>query len=211
MKFFFRFLDKTNYCSSLHSPAKLPNIDLEIDLGLDRGLDKCCRFYHLCEIPRKVEFNQSDWTIGHCKCEKQFRICLKRLNSESSNAFGFIRWMNTTKCYTKSQPPIKCVKFESFLMPNAEFYGYPNAIVKNSIRCLQYELDPNKPKQFQLFDLPFYYNGLTDEEIRNIEKGREIFEKFRILYPQHELHPDEMVEAVQRDTESREIDAMNTI
>jgi len=85
-------------------------------LGPEFELDKCCRAHDHC--PLKVKsfktrygvFNLGPYTKSHCACDKMFYDCLKRVDTDQSNAVGDF-FFNTigVQCVEK-RVRRKCVK-----------------------------------------------------------------------------------------------------
>lgn len=122
----------------------------------------CCRSHYECEAHKKIEMNlPTEWKVWHCDCEANFRKCLHNLNTQLANDFVFVHYLNTTKCYAEDHPIVKCEKFESIFEPKTQFQRSPNSreLGNNCYRCIQYELNKSLPKQYQLFDLSFDYEG----------------------------------------------------
>lgn len=120
-------------------------------------LDLCCRSLQKCDAFKRIELNsRSEWNVQHCECVHSFRTCLKNLNSIPSNELSFLHSMNTSKCYAKENPIIKCVKKETYSISQIQFLQFIDSIQHRKYvdRCSKYELDQSQPKKLQLFDLP---------------------------------------------------------
>lgn len=128
-------------------------------------LDLCCRSLLKCAAHKNTEFNHSyQWNIMHCECENLFRNCLKNLATSSSKQFAYIYSIHKKKCYANGSQNKRCIKFESFLLPELKF----NRTIRENFhnRCIEYEVDENKPKQLQLYDLSFS----SDRNVNSIGK-----------------------------------------
>lgn len=136
--------------------ATLINARNDTDLNDKRRLDSCCRSLHKCEAYKNIELN-GDRSIPHCQCVRNFRICLKELNTTLSSDLAFIHSTNSTKCYARNHPIIKCVKLETYTGPISQHLGSMSSTLNRTFfsRCIQYAFDDSQPKQLQLFDLPF--------------------------------------------------------
>lgn len=166
---FFAYPIDTKFCASILLPTAISlKKSLEASfiqkkngthLNEQENLDLCCRLLYKCDAYQKTELKYSfEWNIMHCECENKFRICLKNLNTSSSKQFAYIYSIHKKKCYANNYQIIKCVKFETFLLPEIQFYNASlNRIVRETFynRCIEYEFDESKSKQLQLFDLPF--------------------------------------------------------
>ena len=91
--------------------------------------------------------NYDLFTRLHCKCDFEFRNCLKKENNFISNRIGQTYFTVRNKCYKEESPIVKCEKYESRLY---------------IMRCIQYRYDKTKPKKYQWFDLPFYNDNVDD-------------------------------------------------
>lgn len=174
----------TNFCSSLLlsdemgiSLNELAKIYTEQkELGVNANLDLCCRSHYECSR-LKLESNETTHSkYWNCECESKFRTCLQQLNTQLSNELGFGRSVYVKQCISEDYPIVKCVQYEEFLSPTHRFEGSPNKrdFELNYARCLQYQFDETQPKQIQLFDLPFNYNGLTPNELQRLKRNHNI-------------------------------------
>lgn len=147
-----------------------------IEVGVNSELDMCCRSHYKC-AHMKFESNQTnDPNNWHCECEYKFRSCLKKLDTPLSSELGFGRSLYIRQCVMKDHPINQCEIYEEFLRPGVDIQGEPRKrdIQMNNVRCLHYSLQEDKPKQYQLFDLPFNYYGFSDEEMQTIRRNHQI-------------------------------------
>lgn len=146
------------------------------NLGQNSELDTCCLSHYEC-ARWKFESNQTDdWENWPCECEYKFRSCLKKVNTLLSSELGFGRSLYVKQCIEKNYPVNQCVMYETFLNPGYEHQGTPrkHEFDSNMVRCLQYEFDESLPKQYQLVDLPFNYNGFTSKELQRLQRNHQI-------------------------------------
>ena len=79
----------------------------ENDFGTQREPDKCCRTHDRCPnnivgYATKYNYkNPSAYTISHCDCDEDFRICLRNANSQTANDvasffFAALNWTSAT-------------------------------------------------------------------------------------------------------------------
>lgn len=144
---------------------------------LEEVEDVCCYLYIMCNTRIKREpAHVQIWNVPHCDCEVQFRQCLENIEEipHFRALLGFYHSLFANQCYSYDYPIEKCVRFESLCSPKTEIDRSPNSCGNESsfIRCVEYKLDENKPKQYQLFDIPFNYHQVTykDEDFKNIRK-----------------------------------------
>lgn len=142
--------------------ATFVNSKERIYLNGTNRVDLCCRTLHKCDAHKHIEFNYTNESnIRHCKCEFSFQKCLKNLNTSLSNELAFLHSVNTTKCYSKDHPIIKCMTFDSHKRESipVQFIKSMDLPEHKSLfgRCLKYDLDQSKPQKLQLFDVPFNY------------------------------------------------------
>lgn len=143
-------------------------------MGKNKELDLCCRTHYECEAHKKVELNlPAEWKVWHCDCEQEFRKCLHNVNTVVANDFGFMHFLNTTKCYAEDHAIVECEKFESIFEPKTQFQRSPDddeRRYRNCYRCIQYRLDESSPKQYQIFDLPFDFHGQNINDLEFIKE-----------------------------------------
>lgn len=159
---------------SLNELAKIYTERKELDVN--GNLDLCCRNHYECSR-WKFETNETtDSKYWNCECESKFRTCLQKVNTPLANDLGFGRSVYMKQCISFDYPIVKCVQYEEFLNPTRRFEGSPSKRDSelNYARCLQYEFDETLPKQMQLFDLPFNYNGLSTIEIQRLKRNQNI-------------------------------------
>lgn len=151
---------------SLH--ATFFNVRNDTYVDHEDRLDSCCHFLHKCNA-HKNDANYRN--ILHCECVYSFRICLKKLNTSLASHLAFIHSINTTKCYAKNHPIIKCVKLEEYVGSASQYPRFLNLTLKNVFfnRCTKYEFDESQPQKLQLFDLPFIYPGISSMVHAHIE------------------------------------------
>lgn len=129
--------------------------------GKDR-IDLCCRSLYKCDSQKHSELNQTtEWPYWHCDCVWSFKTCLNNLNTTVSNEFAFIHSINTTKCLSNDYPIVKCKKFEEYTMSQLFEFDNSDDREKYLKRCIEYELDRNKKKELQIFDMPFKSKSIT--------------------------------------------------
>lgn len=139
-------------------------------------LDLCCRSFYKCNSYKCIELNYTnDENFGNCDCEYYFRSCLNRLNTTLSSEIAIVHTVNTRKCYAHDYPIIKCIKYElQNVVSKNQFLTFLHSLFDNdkfSNRCLKYQLNENKTKSVQLFDLPFQgitfkaFNGMCTKTI----------------------------------------------
>ncbi|KAL1396449.1 hypothetical protein pipiens_010501 [Culex pipiens pipiens] len=83
------------------------------DLGKHEEEDKCCRDHDHCDnIPAgemKYGLTNDDYfTRLHCKCDRDFQQCLKKINTTLSNRLGSFYFAVRDKCYKKQYPIVDC-------------------------------------------------------------------------------------------------------
>lgn len=159
---------------SLHELAKFYTEQKELDVN--GNLDMCCLSHYECSRWKFESNDTTDSKYWNCECESKFRTCLQKINSPLSNELGFARSVYVKQCISFDYPIVKCVQYEQFLDPSQRFEGSPSKLdfELNKARCLQYQFDETLPKQIQLFDLPFNYNGLSTIEIERLKRNHNI-------------------------------------
>ncbi|XP_063710125.1 phospholipase A2-like isoform X2 [Culicoides brevitarsis] len=114
------------------------------DLGKNIEEDKCCRAHDHCEdhllsgqesAARGLK-NTSPFTRLTCKCDKELKDCLKKVNTKLSNSIGNIYFSFQKTCYKLEYPVVSCTKEEK--------------------PCVDYTVDKTAPKKWQFLDLPLY-------------------------------------------------------
>ncbi|XP_041784395.1 phospholipase A2-like [Anopheles merus] len=122
------------------------------DLGSNSEVDKCCRDHDHCDnIPAgesKYGLKNNDYfTRLHCKCDRDFQNCLRRVNTTFSNKLGNFYFTVRDQCYKKQHPIVDCAE-------------HTNKIFLR--RCVRYVLDTSRSDMWQWFDLPFYDDNVLD-------------------------------------------------
>lgn len=121
-------------------------------------IDLCCRSLYKCDAHKHIELNQTtEIHISYCGCVKLFKTCLKNLNTSLSNEVSFIHAINTTKCFSKVHPIIKCIELEEYSDEIVKLFKFTNLNerAKYFRRCVKYELDQDEKEELQIFDMPF--------------------------------------------------------
>lgn len=174
----------TNFCSSLlltdemrislNDLAKIYTEQKELDIN--GNVDMCCRNHYECSRWKFDTNDTTDTKYWNCECESKFRTCLQKVDTPLSNELGFARSVYVKQCISFDYPIVKCIQFEEFLNPTHRFEGSPTKrdFESNQARCLQYTFDEMQPKQIQLFDMPFNYNGLSTIEIQRLKRNHNI-------------------------------------
>lgn len=172
------YLSETNFCPSIITSKMLAS--RYSSLGKDENLDMCCRSAYECESIQLKRFEPKIWS---CECEYSFRKCLQNLNNELAHDFGYVYSLNTKECYSADYRIKNCIKYETILKPKIKFQGSPNSEDRqmNSYRCIQYELDYENFKFYQRFDLPFNYDGLPDDDIKELDSIKVGYLKLLIM------------------------------
>ncbi|KXJ80209.1 hypothetical protein RP20_CCG026198 [Aedes albopictus] len=123
------------------------------DLGKHEDEDKCCREHDHCDNIASGEEkyglkNDDYFTRLHCKCDRDFQQCLKKINTTLSNRLGSFYFAVRDKCYKKQHPIVECGEKKNMLFLR---------------RCTRYVLDSSKDRQWQWFDLPFYDDNMIND------------------------------------------------
>lgn len=97
------------------------------------------------------------------ECVHLFEICLKNLNTPLSNDVAFVHSINATKCYSIDHPIVKCIKFETYSDKKGPLLRFMNLMEREKYfnRCINYEFDESRPKEFQIFDVPFNDHAMS--------------------------------------------------
>lgn len=72
------------------------------------------------------------------------------------------------QCFSNDHPIVKCNKFEIY--PVSELFKFDNLDEREKYlkRCIAYELDPNRKKELQIFDMPLnVHTTATGNRISN--------------------------------------------
>lgn len=132
---------------------------VDTNWGMDEKdhVDLCCHSLHKCDAHKQIELNHTiDSYIRNCDCVNSFQKCLTNSNTSLSNELALIHSINTTKCYAKDHPIIKCKTFETY--PESKTYPF-NRLINSTERerflnrCLKYDLDQSQPPKLQKFDM----------------------------------------------------------
>lgn len=83
------------------------------DLGRDPEVDKCCRDHDHCDnIAAGDEKhglkNKKLVTQLNCRCDYDFKQCLRSANTRRGNFIGKIYFMIQDQCYKEQNPVIEC-------------------------------------------------------------------------------------------------------
>lgn len=83
------------------------------DLGNDSDVDKCCRSHDHCDNMASGESkhglkNDDYFTRLHCLCDKEFKQCLKSINTKRGNYIGNFYFNVRNRCYKEQHPVIEC-------------------------------------------------------------------------------------------------------
>lgn len=83
------------------------------DLGSDPEVDKCCRQHDHCDNIASGEEkhglkNNDFFTRLHCLCDKEFKHCLRKVNSRRGNYIGNFYFNVRDRCYKEQNPIVNC-------------------------------------------------------------------------------------------------------
>lgn len=83
------------------------------DLGSDEEVDKCCREHDHCDNMASGEekhglTNNDFFTRLHCTCDKEFKQCLRRVDSKRGNFIGNFYLNVRDRCYKEQHPIVEC-------------------------------------------------------------------------------------------------------
>lgn len=83
------------------------------DLGSDAETDKCCRQHDHCDNMASGEEkyglkNDDFFTRLHCLCDKEFKHCLRTVNSRRGNYIGNFYFNVRDRCYKEQHPIVEC-------------------------------------------------------------------------------------------------------
>ena len=147
-------------------------------LGPEWQLDKCCRAHDHC--PLKVKkfqtrygvFNYGPYTKSHCACDKKFYDCLKKEDTDKSNAVGdFFFNVIGVQCVEK-RVKRRCVKRTHVERNHSNPPGQPGHTaevqektfdlglalgIKNVSRCLVWENEPQDTAKFYIVNVKEKY------------------------------------------------------
>ncbi|XP_064599534.1 phospholipase A(2)-like [Liolophura sinensis] len=81
------------------------------DLGTHKSTDRCCRAHDHCSISISAKktkygvYNDGEYSVSACVCDKTFYACLKDANSDASNIVHFIYFnVVSLKCLDIKHP-----------------------------------------------------------------------------------------------------------
>lgn len=122
-------------------------------------METCCKSLHQCDVQKRAELNNTliEGDIRNCECENQFRKCFETPKLFDLIGFADDYSMKTEKCYSVDHPIIKCEQYKCYYHPKETYYQYPSRHLSYAIRCVKYKLNESKPKIYQTFQLPFYF------------------------------------------------------
>lgn len=83
------------------------------DLGSEPEVDKCCRQHDHCDNIASGEEkyglkNNDFFTRLHCQCDKEFKQCLRTVNSRRGNYIGNFYFNVRDRCYKEASPVVGC-------------------------------------------------------------------------------------------------------
>lgn len=84
--------------------------------------------------------------IFHCDCDERVRKYFRELSIDTYEYFFYMSF-GYNRCFKEEYPIIKCIEYDE-----------DKDIVYGNNRCILYEIDKSKPKIYQFFDSPHYYN-----------------------------------------------------
>lgn len=135
-------------------------------------METCCSSILECDAQKRAELTgiSIEDDMRHCECENKFRDCLSKSKDAMVMGFGGHYFRKTAKCYSVDHPIIECDQYRCYYQPNAAYEQYPpGAHVSGAVRCVKNKLDKSKPKIYQTFELPFYYEGFSDTKYMFLE------------------------------------------
>lgn len=141
-------------------------------------MEACCNLILQCDVQKRAELNSSlvEGDIRHCECENKFHECLIETDNIQVKGFENKYFMKTAKCYSVDHPVIKCEQYKCHYQPNTTYNQYPRGHISEAVRCTQYELDKSKPKIYQTFNLPFYYNNWDEWDYQWLEIKAKVYD-----------------------------------
>lgn len=94
------------------------------DLGSDEEVDKCCRSHDHCDNIASGEEkhglkNNDFFTRLHCQCDKEFKQCLRHVNSKRGNFIGNFYFDVRDRCYKEQRPIVNCEEIHTKLVTHA--------------------------------------------------------------------------------------------
>lgn len=170
----------TNWCASilvglpyhidtelLHS-KELDSADMEIgvdmtdhhDLGELENVDTCCHSYQHCVQSTPVQSVpiENPRQAQHCDCELGLRDCLREIDTADANDFGRAYFYTSDQCVLNSYPVVDCEQYDTILRGTQD----------EERRCVRYAVDEDNSEEYQLIDLPFYYDDIERNRL-NVE------------------------------------------
>jgi secretory phospholipase A2 len=83
------------------------------DLGNDESVDRCCRDHDHCDNIASGEEryglkNTDYFTRLHCECDKEFKQCLRKVDSRRGNYIGNFYFNLRDRCYKEQHPIVGC-------------------------------------------------------------------------------------------------------
>ncbi|XP_070502672.1 phospholipase A2 large subunit-like [Chironomus tepperi] len=140
------------------------------DLGSDPEVDKCCRAHDHCDNIASGEEkyglkNDDHFTRLHCLCDKEFKQCLRNVNSRRGNYIGNFYFNLRDRCYKEQHPIVECDEIHTKIFLR---------------RCIKYMIDVKKPRVWQWFDLPFFddehdFEFVDDNEARDFVDDNQLY------------------------------------
>lgn len=181
-------LNDTKFCESIILPTEFTlkksfeatffNAKTHIHSSESDRVDLCCRSLHKCDAHKRILLNYTNEScVRNCECEYSFVKCLENLNSSLSNELAFVHSINTTKCYAKDYPIIKCKTFDAHQIESkiSSHFKFLDSAERESLfnRCSKYDLDQSRPQQIQIFDVPFNNHAMSAIECK-LPTGRSV-------------------------------------
>lgn len=120
------------------------------DLGELEFVDTCCHSYQHCVQSTSVQDLpiENAEHAQHCDCELGLRICLREVNTVETNEFGRAHFFSSGQCVLESHPIVECEEYDTILRGTRD----------EERRCIRYDVDESAEKEYQLVDLPFFYD-----------------------------------------------------
>lgn len=106
-------------------------------------------------------FHNDDVQVS-CNCFELIRNCLRHINKTLPNysANKFFNLNGKFGCYKEDYPIVRCLEFGHGYILGNSYISYK----EKTKRCVRYELDESKPKIYQNFDVPFFYDSKNPKE-----------------------------------------------
>lgn len=88
------------------------------DLGTHSDTDQCCRAHDHCDNIASGETkhglrNNDLFTRLHCRCDQEFKYCLKQTKNSISHTIGMTYFTVRDRCYKKEYPMLECQKYDN--------------------------------------------------------------------------------------------------